>query len=285
MATVETLVVAWGWGWGWANAWWWGAGWLIYNASFTVTPQAYSITVGTGWSAGTATSSTNGTVWWNGTNSIFDTLIAVGWGWGSTYDSDTLINPWNGGSGWGWRINDAANGWQTGWTWTSGQWNAWGTGQTGSPFVGAGWWGAGWVGADGNIWTGWVGLQYSISGSATYYAWWGWGWWNSGAGAWWNGGWGAGKNWSTGWSAWTNWLGWGGWGGWSTGAAGSPGFAWWSWVVIISYNTDGSNWVSTSSTGGTITTSGWKTIHTFTSNGTFTMVASSTTNSSFLAFM
>lgn len=285
MATVKALVVGWGgWGWG-ANAWWGGAWGLLYDATHSVTPQAYSITVGTWGSAGTATSSTNGTVWWNGTNSVFDTMTAIGWGWGSTYDSDTLINPGNGGSGWWGRINDAANGWQTGWTGTSWQWSAGWNGLTGSPFMGAWGWGAGWVGANGNTGTGWVGLSNSISGSAVFYAWGGGGGWNSGAGAWWNGGWGSGKNWSTGWSAGTNWLG-GGWGGgWSTGAAGSPGFAGWSGVVIISYATNWSDWVSPSSTGWTITTSGGQTIHTFLTSWTFTMVASSVVNSSFLAFM
>lgn len=43
-------------------------------------------------------------------------------------------------------------------------------------------------------------------------------------------------------------------------------------VVIIAYKTDGSDGVSTASTGGTITTSGAYTIHTFTSDGTFTAV-------------
>jgi hypothetical protein len=44
--------------------------------------------------------------------------------------------------------------------------------------------------------------------------------------------------------------------------------------VIIRYQTDGSDGISPSSTGGTKTTSGAYTIHTFTSNGTFTVVAS-----------
>ena len=40
-------------------------------------------------------------------------------------------------------------------------------------------------------------------------------------------------------------------------------------IVIIRYKTDGSDGVSTSSTGGTITTSGSYTIHSFTTGGTF----------------
>jgi hypothetical protein len=44
--------------------------------------------------------------------------------------------------------------------------------------------------------------------------------------------------------------------------------------VIIRYQTDGTDGISPSSTGGTKTTSGAYTIHTFTSNGTFTVVES-----------
>jgi hypothetical protein len=46
-----------------------------------------------------------------------------------------------------------------------------------------------------------------------------------------------------------------------------------SGVVIVRYKTDGSDGISPSSTGGTKTTSGIYTIHTFTSSGTFTVVA------------
>jgi hypothetical protein len=59
-----------------------------------------------------------------------------------------------------------------------------------------------------------------------------------------------------------------------------------SGIVIIAYATDGSTGISTSSTGGTITTSGGDTIHTFTSDGTFTAVLTGgSVNSGFLAFM
>ena len=47
-------------------------------------------------------------------------------------------------------------------------------------------------------------------------------------------------------------------------------------VVIIAFPTDGSTGVSTSSTGGTITTVGGYQIHTFTTSGTWTMVAAAT---------
>ncbi len=60
-----------------------------------------------------------------------------------------------------------------------------------------------------------------------------------------------------------------------------------SGIVIIRYHTDGSDGVSTSSTGGTITTSGVWTIHTFTTSGTWTMVGTggASQNSNFLGFM
>jgi hypothetical protein len=45
--------------------------------------------------------------------------------------------------------------------------------------------------------------------------------------------------------------------------------------VIVRYRTDGSDGVSPASTGGTVTTSGIWTIHTFTADGTFTVVPAS----------
>jgi hypothetical protein len=60
---------------------------------------------------------------------------------------------------------------------------------------------------------------------------------------------------------------------------------WGSGIVIISYATNGSDWISNTSTWGTITTSGDQTIHTFNTSGTFTLVESVTTNASFLLFM
>ncbi|MEK7195758.1 MAG: hypothetical protein AAB659_00730, partial [Patescibacteria group bacterium] len=57
-----------------------------------------------------------------------------------------------------------------------------------------------------------------------------------------------------------------------------------SGVVTVAYKTDGSNGVSTSSTGGTITTSGAYTIHTFNSSGTFTVVTIPDTYRGFFAF-
>ena len=64
----------------------------------------------------------------------------------------------------------------------------------------------------------------------------------------------------------------GGGGGGSNAAANYAGGAGGSGVVIVAYKTDGSTGVSTDSTGGTITTSGAYTLHTFTASDTFTAV-------------
>jgi hypothetical protein len=58
-------------------------------------------------------------------------------------------------------------------------------------------------------------------------------------------------------------------------SGGNVGGAGGSGIVIISYPIDGSTGVSTSSSGGTITTSGGKRIHTFTTGGNFILVGTS----------
>ena len=108
--------------------------------------------------------------------------------------------------------------------------------------------------------TGGIGVDSSISGSSVCYAG------GGGGGA--EGtatcGGGAGAGGGAG-DAGTNGLGGGGGGG-KSSTYGSGG----SGIVIISYPTNGSSGILNTSTGGTITTSGGYTIHTFTSNGTFT---------------
>ena len=282
MATVKALVLAWGWGWG-SFGWWWWAGWLIYNAAFSIVAQAYSITVGTGWAWDTD-------IGWTGTNwndSIFSTLIAKWWwGWGSRASDFVWINWANGWCWWWgspvdtvWRTSWGTNGgfgqwyagWQAGWAYPA-QWG-W-------------WWGWTWA-----VWAstttpfqnganGWSGTANSISWSSVNY-WWGWGWCSYVNTPWTGIDW-----WGNGWCTtpfiaatdWINWLWWWGWWGWFV----FTGWRWWDWVVIISYKTDWSDWISNTSTGGTITTSWLYTIHTFTTSGTFTAVASATSNASFL---
>lgn len=262
MATLKALVVG-GWGWG---AWWgtnvwtwgWGAWWYRYNAIFTVTPQAYSITV---WTEGLwwTTSNTAGTNWWNST---FSTITSTGWGAGAIWW-------WNNGWSWWGNTGNAWVSWAV-WLWTSGEGNNGGVwnGSVGWGFCsGGGWGGSGWVWwtspSSGTWWSAGIWTSNSISSSAVTYAS-GWVWWGDSTGGWGTAGSNTG-NW---------WWGWG-WSGiaWLNGGSG---------VVIISYATNGSDGVSPTSTGGIITTSGWQTIHTFTTSGTFTMIAPSTSSANFL---
>lgn len=260
---IKALVVAW-WGGGWYNAGaGWGAGWVLANDSLPVAVQAYAVTIGLGWNWDTS-ANTTWVAWWN---SVFSTLTAI-WGWGWRSSAGAWVAWWN---GWGW-----AAAW-AGWAWTTGQWFAWwaGNGQDWALRCWAGW-GWGWA-----VWqntvssavpgNGWIWFLSSITGVATYYA----------------GGW-AGSCHQ--WSAWVGWLG-GGWNSpswtrpssfnnWTPGTANTWGWGWaWSgwggnwwrwgdWVVIISYPTG-----SLTAVGWTITTTGWYTIHTFTTNGTFTVSA------------
>ncbi|NTW31331.1 MAG: hypothetical protein HGB12_01630 [Bacteroidetes bacterium] len=133
-----------------------GGGGLIYDASFNIATQTYTITVGTG--------GTNGS---NGSNSIFSSLTAIGGGSGGIGD-----NPGNnGGSGGGAGVRNSIGG-----TATAGQGNNGGSGRLTpeTPNYGAG--GGGGAGAAGNGGgatyggNGGNGLQYSISGTSTYYA-------------------------------------------------------------------------------------------------------------------
>lgn len=274
MATVKALVIWWG-GWGWWHSpsgtiWWggWGGGYQ-YNASLSVSAQAYTVTVGEWWAAPTSN------IWWTWWNSVFSTITANGGGWWGT-SNVAASNGWS-----GWWAGSATSATH----WTGNQWYDWwhwrdwsGGGWSNDPYATWWWWGSGAVWADATIngsWAGWVGTSNSITGSAVYYAWWWWGWADdlrkdNSFWAWGNGWWGNGGGNSAP-VAWTDWLG--GWGGWGTNGT-SP--ASWAkggkWVVIISYKTDGSDGVDTSSTWWTVTTSWEYTIHTFTSSGTWTMV-------------
>jgi len=147
---IEVLVVAGGGGGGNGNGFGYeggggGAGGLIYNSSFTITPQAYTVTVG-----GSVPSATNGN------NSVFSTLTAIGGGQGASAPSAGSA----GGSGGG--------GTHTGTGGGSGVVGQGYSGGTGASSRGGGGGGAGSIG--GTTGVGGTGLSYSISGSATYYA-------------------------------------------------------------------------------------------------------------------
>lgn len=252
-SSVNTLVVAGGGGGGTSNrAGGGGAGGYQANTSFTVTAQAYSITVGGGGAINT-----------NGSNSVFDTITAIGGGSGGNRGVAGSAGGSGGGSG---SASSAAGG-------SGSQGNNGGTNTQSLAAAGGG--GAGSAGGNDSATNiagnGGNGIANSISGASVTYAGGGGGGGDGAKGTGGTGGGGDGGTTSLNAVAGTANTGGGGGGGGdsatSNSAAGGSG------IVIISFPTDGSTGVSTSSTGGTITTSGGNQIHTFTSSGTWTMVA------------
>lgn len=263
-STVKVLVVGGGGG-GASRCDWWGwAGGLIYDTAYAITNNTlYTVTVWTWWNWWASAAPHNWFPWWD---SVFDTLTAIWWG-GWQWDNDWLYNnlTWCDWGSWWW----GSRWWTVKWSWTALQGNdGWLWANNDNAGWGGGWAGAVWWAASGTVagnW--WVGLEIDISGTPIYYAW-GWGGW---ARSWtkWTGwlGWG-GNGWNNPWNwvAGTNWLGWGWWAAsYDWWASYYDGWNWGSWVVIISYVG------SAIATGWTITTSGWNTIHTFTSSGSFTV--------------
>ena len=164
---VEVLVVAGGGSGGMRHAGGGGAGGLIYNRRFIVSPSSITVTVGDG-GASVPTGSAAGPGF-SGANSVFGSLTAIGGGYGNGGAGG------NGGSGGGtWNLNPVGTG-------TAGQGNNGAFGSVG-PFTGEnayGGGGGGGAGAAGTASTsvapvqagaGGIGLQISISGTATYYA-------------------------------------------------------------------------------------------------------------------
>ncbi len=278
---INTLVVAGGGGGSTGGG---GAGGYQAKTSFTVTPQAYTITVGAGGAGiGTSTWTGSGT---NGGNSSFSTITAIGGGGGGGYQTSGPAG--NGGSGGGAPCADSGT--YSGGTGSQGNNGGSQAGYFGGASGGGG--GAGAVGqaasatSDGG--DGGAGIANSISGSSVTYAGGGGGGTyqlgtpgNGGSGGGGNGASTVGLNYATAGTANTG----GGGGGGShiayinngndVGYKGKDGG---SGVVIIAFPTDGSTGVSTSSTGGTITTVGGNQIHTFTTSGTWTMVAATATS-------
>ena len=255
------LVVAGGGGGGAGGA---GAGGLLTGVTTLASAASYTVTVGAGGTSGNLTT-TGG----NGGNSVFDAITATGGGGGAGGGGATAGA--SGGSGGG-GTNTGAGG-----AGTSGQGFAGGAGYTdfASYGLGGGGGGAGAVGgsaasgaAGGN---GGVGIPSSISGTATFYAGGGGGGGGGGgtypAGTGGNGGGGNGNSNGSGSNATAN-TGGGGGGAGSTGSGGLGG----SGIVIVSYPG------SARFTGGTITTSGGNTIHTFTSSGTLAGTSTAITN-------
>ncbi len=160
---IEVLVVAGGGGGGGYVGGGGGAGGVIYNASYAVTPQPYSITIGAGGAGGTTITSAGS----DGGNSVFAAITAIGGGGGAA-GSGGIYTGRNGGSGGGSTDGTSSAG-------TSGQGYAGGSGTITPPQGAGGGGGAG--GAGGSKTTadtspsgaGGDGLSFAISGAATYY--------------------------------------------------------------------------------------------------------------------
>ena len=117
-----------------------GAGGVLYEAAHTITAQAYAITIGLGGNGG-ATGHNHGI---QGGNSVFDTMTAIGGGYGG--DNFGAPPAGNGGSGGG-AGGESTVGKGVG---TVGQGNDGGNGFASEPFSAGGGGGAGTAGQDGN---------------------------------------------------------------------------------------------------------------------------------------
>ena len=267
MAQVEYLIIAGGGGGGvgastWGGAGGGGAGGML-EGSAIVTAQDYSITVGNG-----------GSSQQSGYNSSFNSITATGGGRGGDWN----VGGTDGGSGGGGGGVTSAFG-----SGTSGQGNNGGRGSQSGGYDGAGGGGGknavGGSASGGAAGAGGAGKSSSISGTATDYAGGGGGGGQGAGGCGGLGGGGVGGYTSNqnGGNGTANKGGGGGGAGGSSGSGGNGG----SGVVIIRYKTDGSDGVdATLTTGGTKTTSGIYTIHTFTTSGTFSVVTVTVTTTS-----
>ena len=263
---VEYLVVAGGGGGG-ANIGGGGAGGYQTATGFSVTGgTSYTVTVGAGGAAGV----TGGSAFQGGTgsNSVFSTITSTGGGGGGYASAAGAINGTAGGSGGGGGslIDTAAND-AYGGAGTSGQGFRGGNVSSSARGSGGGG-GASAAGGDTSTDTngaGGAGNSSSISGSnATYAGGGGGGGYPSNGGAGGSGGGGAGGNPTngTGTAGTTN-TGGGGGGGGGGAAPGGNGGAGGSGIVVIKYIG------SQRGTGGTVTSVGGYTIHTFTSSSTY----------------
>lgn len=265
--TVQALVIGGGGSGGGGTGGGGGGGQYQYDSSHTVTSQAYTITVGVGGVGVTDDDNHTGNT---GSSSIFDTMTSVGGGGGGHYLNPSGSAGGNGGNaggggggpGEGSQSADGGTGTQAGGKGfpASGATHYAGGGGGGSTGVGS-------DGASSSGGNGGNGTANSISGSSTTYSGGGGGSCFDGGGTVGTGGTGGGgnggkSNTHVAGTAGTANTGGGGGGGKGTGTTPAGG----SGVVIISYVTG-----TMTATGGTITTSGGRTIHTFTTSGTWTV--------------
>lgn len=237
---------------------------------------AYTITVGAGGSGGAA--GNPGVIGTNGSNSSIAALVvSTGGGGGGPGGAGAGSAGANGGSGGGAGFRNDATVGTPGSASPAGQGNDGGSSGDGGANVGAG--GGGGKGAVGTSvptglsgGAGGAGSASSISGASVTYAGGGGGSCNNAgggsAGAGGSGGGGAGTKGGSGVAGTAN-TGGGGGGASNSGGGAAAGGAGGSGIVIVSYTTGTVN-----ATGGTITTSGGNTIHTFTTSGTFTVLTS-----------
>lgn len=144
-----------------------GAGGLIYNPSYTITAQTYSVTVGDGGNGGLAGNNYGS----NGQNSIFSTLTAIGGGSGAGNDNALAYAGHSGGSGGGGsRLTGLGGNGTSSQGYAGGKGNDLGPNYGGGAGGGSG--GAGGDGTSGNNGGGaaGIGTSYSISGSPVTYA-------------------------------------------------------------------------------------------------------------------
>jgi len=237
-----------------------GAGGYLTSTANVNIGTGYTVTIGAGGSGGAAT----GQVGFSGSTSSFNSTAPVGGGGGSP-GRDTNIAGVSGGSGGGGGGGGGGSGTTAG-SGTSGQGYAGGTGYTGPNYGSGGGGGAGAVGAagtsagggNGGVGLNWqsLGTYYAGGGGGASYASGG----TQGTGG--SGGGGNGSNTGAGNNATANTGGGGGGTGKdNTGAVGGNGG---SGTVIIRYSG------SQRGTGGTVTSVGGYTYHTFTSSGTYT---------------
>jgi len=249
--SVNYLVVAGGGGGGYNAGGGGGAGGILSGTSSLTSGTAYTITVGAGGAGGTSTAGASGS------NSVLTGIVTSigGGGGGSSSGSINGVSGGSGGAGYG-AASTAGSG-------TSGQGYAGAIGNSGSGGGGGGASAIGGTGTSNIGGTGGAGVSNSISGSAVTYSGGGGGYGATTLGSGGTGGGGNGGN-ATGTAATagtTNTGGGGGGGAFSTGSL--TGGAGGSGIVIISY------YGSQRGTGGTVTSSGGYTIHTFTSSGTY----------------
>lgn len=258
MATVKILLVGGGAGGGDMGGG--GAGGVVYNASYTVSKQNYSVGVGNGGAKFYQQPYGFNLRGYNGESTTFAGLLAYGGGGGGSYSSSgggAGVGA-NGGSGGGGAIISGNFG-QDGGNSIGGQGNSGGAGSYQGTYhlaLGGGGGGAGAIGGSGyGTNNGGIGVQYDISGTLTYYA-----------------GGGGGVNGTS-----------GGQGGGgvqnvdgtaNTGGGGGSAANGGSGIVIISYRRGGLDGISETSTGGQEIITSTHKIHIFTTNLTWNCVLS-----------